>query len=122
MATITPTQETPARNVVVFTWANMANGDVGAPVLAPMLADVSVHAYGTEGAGFSLDIEGSNETGTPSNWADVNDPAANQLTFGASSLPGVGQVLENMHQYRPNVAGGDGTTDVTVKMMFHGNR
>lgn len=107
-------------NVRIVSWPTMANGDTGQPYVAPHFHDASVHAYGTPGAGLNVRIQGTNEVAAaPSNWATLND--ATQTALNMSSLPILRQILENPYQVRPNITAGDGTTSVTVVILFmHG--
>jgi len=106
-------------NVRLITWASMENGDTGQWYVAPHYHDASVHAYGTPGAGFNLRMQGTNESGTPSNPATLND--ASQTALNITSLPTILQILENPYQIRPNITAGDATTNVTVIVLFmHG--
>lgn len=87
-------------------WQNMANGDDGAPIIAKGYKLVSLHWFGTPGAGFDGAIEVSNE-GAPANWQEVTAIAATGEEFAQVDPPLSAQYV------RPNVTG-DGTTDMTL--------
>jgi hypothetical protein len=70
-----------------------------------------VQLAGTAGAGLNVVVEGSND-GT--NWATLKDPFANPIAF---TTAGISQIVEISRYIRPRVAGGDGTTNVTVTLV-----
>lgn len=95
---------------VTATWATMANGDDGTPIGFPQLSDaISVQVKGTPGAGFSLNIEGSNDGGTT--WAILSNQAGTALTLTAV---GIKAVAESTLLLRPRITAGDGTTAIVV--------
>lgn len=111
MATKTPTVENAVdgdNSVVRITWANMANGDDGAPVRLSQYADRSVQVVGTFGAGGSARWEGSNDE---ANYATLTDPQGNALDFTAAKVEAVTEITVLA---RPRVTAGDGTTSLTV--------
>lgn len=111
MATINPTVKILGHNTVQFTYV-MANGDDGAWI-GPNHAeftDRNVSARGTPGVGFNLQIQGSDDDGV--NASPLNDAQGSALDI--ATLPAREQILEVPEQTRPNITGGDGTTDVTV--------
>lgn len=118
MATITPTidEQVPGsvtpNGMVRVTWAAMANGDVGAPVRYHSHADRSVQIVGTFGAAGSALIEGSlDET----NYATLNDPQGVPLTLTTAKVKSIAEMSVIA---RPRVTAGDGTTALTVTMIF----
>lgn len=114
MATVTPTvlQLEGFGDAITYTYTNMANGDVGAPIAAAQWADRTVQVFGTFGAGGTLTVQGSNDGGTT--WATVNDPSSTALTATAAKVK---SVLEITRQLRPNITAGDGTTSLTVVIL-----
>ncbi len=116
MAVVSYTSESVDGNVRVVTWATMANGDTGQPYTVAQYGDAGVHAYGTFGTGGNCRIQGSNESGTPAQWATLTNPQGDALNLTTS--PSLEQVLQRVYQLRPNITAGDGTTSVTVKMML----
>ncbi len=122
MATIEPTRvdvtEKTNGAAWLVTWGPMANGDVGDPVQLPEFADKSVHVTGTFGTGGSVAIEGDNEKapGTAANFVALHDPSGTTIAITAAACKAV---LENTVSVRPHVTAGDGTTALTVRMLFH---
>jgi len=115
MAVVPYTLENIDGNIRLVTWANLATGDTGQYYVGPHFSDCSVHVYGTFGVGTNLRMQGSNESGTPSNPAPLANPQGDILDF--TSL-GVDQILEHVYQMRPNATAGDGATSLTVKVAF----
>ena len=114
MATVNGTHSDigPSGNARLVTWADMVNGDVGAPVEWVDFADRCIQVTGTFGAGGTLTVQGSND-GT--NWATMADPQGNALTITAAKIE---QVLELPRYVRPNVTAGDGTTSLSVTLCM----
>lgn len=112
MATRTHSGVWLSKGVYQVTWSGLLNTDVGDDVNLSMFPDKSVQVKGTFGAGGTVVIEGSNDGGTTR--ATLNDSRGE--TTGALSFTGadVRTVLENTQLIRPNVTGGDGTTNLTV--------
>jgi len=111
MPVVSYTVENLEGNVRVITWDGLANGDTGSPYDVTYYNDISVQVYGTFGAGGNCRIQGTNQTGTPTQWAPLADPQGNILDFTSA---GIEQVEENVIQLRPNITAGDGTTSLTV--------
>lgn len=105
-------------SIRIITWPNMANSDTGQPYVGPHFADCSVQVFGTFGVGGNCRIQGTNESGTPAQWVPLADNLGNALDF--VSLGG-DVIREHMYQIRPIVTAGDGTTALTVKIMFTGS-
>lgn len=97
---------------MVATWAGMANGDDGEAIKFSQYADKSVQVIGIFGAGGSLVVEGSNN-GT--DWAPLSDPQGNDLYFSTAKIE---MVTEATLYVRPRVAGGDGTTNLSVILLM----
>lgn len=93
-----------------YTWSGLGNGDTGIPVRFSGLADKSVQVSGTFSTGGEVTMEGSMDNTT---WATLNDPQGNPITL---TTGGVEAILENPRYVRPNVTGGDGSTDLTVSI------
>lgn len=104
--------------VQLIKWTGLANGDTGAPLPCPHLADETVQVVGTFGVGGNCRIEGSNFLETPT-YGTLNDPQGTALDF---SLAKIEQILENTYWVRPNVTAGDATTDLDVYMLIHTTR
>lgn len=120
MATVQPTfvKQRDENNVLIVKWV-LANGDVGAPVSKPEYADRSVQVFGTFGTGGTLILQGSNEgddsQSAPTTYATLTDQGGTNLSFTGAGLK---QVLQNTNWVRPNCSAGDGTTSLTVYMVF----
>jgi len=115
MATIPYSVENIDGNVRVATWTPLANGDVGQPYAGANFSDCSVQVYGTFGTGGNARLQGSLESGTPSNWVTLTDPQGTALNMTTAAL---NQVLQRCYTMRPNITAGDGTTSLTVKIAF----
>ena len=105
--------------LVKYTWASLANGDTGAWVDMGRYIEANVQVYGTFGSGGNCQMQGTNESGTPSNPYTANDPQGNPLNIGTAKGE---QVLEGPDRVRPSITAGDGTTDLTVIMRVKGGR
>lgn len=119
MATIIPTIENRIKGEYIFTWANMANGDVGAPADSGWLsAQRSVTVQGTFGVGGTVIIEEGNTSLTPAaaDWQVAADPQGGSLTFTVARIE---EILEGAAWMRPNVTAGDGTTSLTVRLRCY---
>lgn len=100
-----------SNRIWLLQWTGLLNGDTGNYAVIPHMEDWSVHVFGTFGAGGSISIQGSNETGAPANPIILVDPAGALLTFTAAALK---QALPQAYAVRPTVTAGDGTTALTV--------
>lgn len=98
---------------VVGQWAGLLNTDTGAPLAVPLYADKSVQVEGTWGTGGALVFEGSIDGVT---YYTLNDPQGNALTFATGTVR-IEAVLENCTFIRPRVTGGDGTTNLSAKII-----
>ncbi len=95
----------------VYKWENLTTTDADGEWLEiPDFPNRSVQVIGTQGSGGDLDIEGSNDGGT--NAAPLNDLDGNAISVGAPDT--MHMIRENTRAIRPNVSGGDGTTDYDV--------
>lgn len=115
-ATITPLESLNG-HTHRLSWA-LANTDIGTGaggnnVGMSGAADRSVQVFGTFGAGGTVVIEGSNDGGVT--WATLHDPQGNALSFTAVAFRTIDEVSEMI---RPRVSAGDGTTALTVAMVF----
>jgi hypothetical protein len=106
------TSKTIQRGVYLATWSGLASGEIGEPQSGPKNADRSVQVDGTFGVGGSVSIEGSND-GT--NWFTLTDQAGVALSF---TTAGIRSVLQASVYIRPKVAGGDGTTNLNVRILM----
>jgi hypothetical protein len=94
-------------------WESLAEGDVGDVIAFSLHRRASVQVEGTFGAGGSLVLEGSNDSGD--NWQPLSDVQGTVLTFTAVRLK---QVTDVSALVRPRVTGGDGSTSLTVSVCM----
>lgn len=111
MATRTHSGTWISRGAHETTWTGLLNGDNGDAVDTSGLPIKTVHVYGTFGTGGSISIEGSNDG---SNYHVLTDPQGIALTFTAAAIE---RVSENPRYIRPRVTAGDGTTNLSVKLV-----
>jgi hypothetical protein len=101
------------RNKVVK-WENMTNGDTGEWYPnAGHYPDKTAHAFGTNGTGLHVYIQGTNEPANANNAVNLVD--ATEDAINITALPDIKVVLPNTVMVRPAVAG-DANTNVTVIM------
>ena len=110
-----------ADSALVIVWAGLLLNDTGAPFIHPKKSDRTVHVKGTYG-GATVRIEGSCDVAASGqDWILLSDPQGNDLDFVAADKQ-IEAVQEAAYQIRPNVSGGDGTTAVTVTILFTGGK
>jgi len=97
----------------VYTWANLANSDVGEALPVSALADRSVQVFGTFSAA-TVTIEGSNDG---VNWATLTDLQGNALEISTAKIE---MVTEITRYIRPKVSAGTGAS-LTVVLFAKGN-
>jgi len=97
-------------NTVKAFWETLLNTDVGSAHRQPGWAIRHVQVTGTFG-GATVTMQGSHD-GT--NWATLNDLQGDPITISAA---GITSIQESTLQIRPNVTGGDGTTDLDVALI-----
>lgn len=95
----------------IYTWAGLDSDDSGAAIECMDYADRTVQITGTFGAAGSITMQGSND-GT--NWFPLTDPQGNAITKTAAALE---LIMEAPLYLRPLVTAGDGTTNLTVKLL-----
>lgn len=115
MATRPHTEKFIAAGVVEAIWTAITTTDRdGSPLRCASHPYRTVLVRGTPGGGSpSLAIEGS-DNGT--NWVTLDDNAGAALTFTAA---GSGHCETSVPHIRPNLSGGDGTTNLTVAIYSH---
>ena len=100
----------------VVQWGPMLQGDTATAVTEGSyitgFADRSVQVEGTFGAAGNINIVGSNDA---ANFEILNDPSSTPLQFTSAKIKGI---LEAVRQIKPMVTGGDGTTSLTVSILF----
>ena len=102
----------------LYVWTGLLQGDSGAPVPCGVAHGGSLQVLGTFG-GATLRLEGANFLDDPNadaNWAVVVNPSMGTLDVVAASISTVGEILPVL--MRPRVIGGDGTTDLTVRLRL----
>ena len=115
MANITPTGsklQSLYGQAVKSSWMTMLQGDDGLPIGNAQFTDRSVQAVGTWG-GATLTVEGSNDGGTT--WATLQDAEGAALSISSNDFK---QIMEVSELIRPNLTGGDGTTDIDVHIVM----
>jgi len=95
------------RNSRLHVWETLLQGDDGAPLSMPDFADKTIQVLGTLG-GATVNIEGSLDGVT---WSLLTSPQGDVLAFTAADLSAVTELVTHI---RPNISGGDGTTDIDV--------
>lgn len=114
MATIQPTLTVRDNGIVVAEWSGLGQGDDGAPIQMPNTeAHKCFQAFGNFSGTPTVNLEGSNaDSGEFSNVSD--DPGNSDIAATDNSLFFfTGKPL----RLRPNVTSGDGSTDLTVRIV-----
>ena len=96
-------------------WKNLRNGDTGSLIRMARFSDKTVQVIvEAAGTGDAITMEGSPDGGTT--FGELHNPQGGllsaDLTGATISHPEV--ISESPESIRPNVSGGDGTTDLTV--------
>jgi len=116
MATVAIATEKLARGSHQWKWETLLQGDVGGVLDEKQgsvnFPDKTVSITGTYG-GATLVIEGSNDNVTFVTLHDTFDVAATSAISVTAGNHVLG-ILESPRYIRPNVTGGDGTTDFDV--------
>lgn len=108
--------ETLGPGVILVTWSNMAEGDIGQPFDAALLPDKSVHVYGQFGTGGTILIEGANKLVKPlitDTLPALRDSANAILSFTSDDLK---QITPIVRWVRPRVSAGTGVV-VSVSIL-----
>jgi hypothetical protein len=98
----------------MFKWVSMQNGDTGTPIHLPIYSDKSVQVLGVFGAAGNCRIEGSNMDSS-SSYTVLNDPQGNVLDITSTKIK---VILENTYLIRPNITGGDATTNLDIYLIM----
>lgn len=107
-------------NFKVVRWDGLQNGDTGKPfTFSGYYPDKSVHVFGTPGTNLHVYVQGTNETGSPSNWAKLADSTGTTIDITSLSEPVMRQILQSPVQIRPYVTG-DASTNVSVIIAMRG--
>src|SRR3569833_523900 len=100
------------RSSYIVTWAGLANGDTGQPILLLQFADRSFQVEGTFGASGACACEGSNDG---SNFHALHDHFGASASLSSGGIAGISEVTAYV---QPHVTAGDGTTALTVTMFL----
>jgi hypothetical protein len=103
--------------VALYKWAGLLNTDVGSAVEINAFADKFFQIVGTAGAGLSVVPEGD-VTEAGDQWCPLSK--ADGTAMSLSATPSGAQILEHPLKFRPRVAGGDGSTNVTAYLYVVG--
>lgn len=95
-------------------WDGLLNGDTGEPVGFMGSGDKTIQFTGTFGVGGSISLQGSCDKVNPTNWFILNDLQATAITKTAAALEGIAEAVMFV---RPIVTAGDGTTNLSAKMV-----
>ena len=107
----------------VIEWAGLLQNDTGDWKQVPNLSDktVTVEPGGTPGVGFAAAMEGVNGDApiTATTGAQIRD-AADGLVIALAAVPDIALLLDSPLWIRPIITGGDGTTDVIIRVHLQG--
>lgn len=109
--TVATPQPNNHAGVRMFTWSGLLNGDDGEPVEVPSFPDTAVQFSGTFGSGGNIVLEGSLDGST---YFTLSDPQGNAISKGAAAME---QIQELVRFIKPRVTGGDGTTNLTARLI-----
>lgn len=115
----TQINDTRFKNVRLYKWTGLLNGDTGAPIDVPNYSEKTVQATGTFGVGGTVTVEGTIDPESSPVFGTLRKPDHTNLTL-TTSQPAT--VLEDVTQIRPNVTAGDGTTSLTFWLLAHTTR
>ncbi len=96
-----------------ISWSNILVSDTATPFSNPGASDRSVQVTGTFGGG-SIRITGSNDGVT---YFPLTDLQGNELLFTSARLDSISELVRFI---RPELTGGDGTTNLTVVLLASG--
>lgn len=103
---------------IIVKWAGLLNTDTGKAYVMPYFSEKTVQVEGTFGTGGKCALQGSLMVSAPT-FQTLNDPQGAILEIAAAKIEAV---LENVHQIRPNIVAGDGTTNLTAYLLLVGKR
>jgi len=106
------------RAAILYEWSGLHLNDTGQPVLLPTHGDVTIQILsGTPGSGLSVHLEGTlDDATTPTSYGTLNS-ATNGNTINLGTVGALDVALQHPLQYRPNVVGGDGSTNIVVRLL-----
>ena len=101
--------------VATITWSGLLNGDTGGWVRAARFADKTVQVIvNVAGAGDEVTIEGSPDDGTTIGSLHDAQGALLETELVGATISDPEFIAESPYLIRPNVTGGNGSTDLTV--------
>lgn len=93
-----------------ITWEGLDSDDTGAAVLLPRCRGLCAQITGdTLGVGGEITMQGSMDA---TNWGNLTDGGGSDVVLGA--IGALGNIAERPLYIKPDVTGGDGTTDLDV--------
>ncbi len=98
------------KTVRIF-WENLVNGDTGEPVNLPRYPDKTVQIVGNFSGTADVDMDGSPDDST---YGALHDLQGSEISIG-DSKPVL--IAESTEWIRPDVASGDGDTDLDVTII-----
>ena len=95
-------------------WSDMANGDVGDPIVLTRYNDRTIQVGGTFGVGGTMTLEGSNDG---AQWDAMRDVFNVDITATSNKLITLTEVPLYI---RPHITAGNGSTAITVTVVAVG--
>ena len=92
-------------------------GDTALPLVCPRYSDKSVHIFGVWG-GATVTMKGGNDPAL-TQYEDMYDPSDVVITQSAARKPWI--IFPNVLSVKPEITGGDGTTNLTIVIVGRGN-
>lgn len=102
----------------LIAWEGLAQGDTGRPIQFVGGRDRTAQVFGTFG-GANVVLEGSLQQVNPTNFEALSDIFANALSYSASGIDTITELVANI---RPRIVNGDGTTSINVYVLFGGTK
>lgn len=99
----------------LFKWLGLGLNDTGYPLYLPQHSDKTIQVRGTFGTGGKCRIEGSNMDENPE-YDLLTDQQESPLEISTSSP--MKFVTQNPYMMRPNIVGGDGTTNLNIYLVI----
>lgn len=105
----------PYPGVWLVEWIGLGNDDEGEPLTTADFADKTVEIGGVFGAGGSIALKGSNDPGVGPVGVNLTDPLGVEID---GNTPVLATILQNPLKVWPVVSGGDGDTDLNVRILL----
>lgn len=101
--------------VAIITWSGLLDGDTGSWVRAGRFADKTVQVIVVAaGTGDEVTMEGSPDDGTTTGALHDAQGALLETELVGATISDPEVIAESPYLIRPNITGGDGTTNLTV--------